>query len=133
MSLNLKYALLPAHAQITSKFRQFVGFRTPCHLLDVDFDNDQKANLGNILTITINENSPAPKVKYSEAKDGKNYELVMVDYERFRRKAEGWVVWHVESTTGADVKAGFDGSSTEIQGKTIYLMSIIMIESYNNI
>jgi len=110
--------MFSGHAEITSKFGQFVGFNTPCHLLDVEFAEDKKANLGNILTITLDENTPAPKVKYSEAKDGKTYELLMVDYDRLRNREEDWVVWHEASVPGTIIKAGFDASAKEIQGKT---------------
>ena len=96
-----------------------MGFKAPCHLLDVEFEEEQKANLGNILTIDINVNSPAPLVKYSEAKENKEYELVMVDYDRMRMKDPDWVVWHVETISGTQIKQGYDGSSSEIQGRLV--------------
>ena len=52
---------------------------------------------------------PAPVVTYSDAKPSKQYELVMVDYDKLRMGKDDWLLWNVEMVPGRQLIEGFSG------------------------
>ena len=92
------------------EFNQFNDFKTPCHKLEVNYENDKEVDLGTIFTPDDVESSPS--VKYSKA-DNKQYELVMVDYDNMKnRNKEDWLLWHIKNIPGDDIKDGKLGGVT---------------------
>ena len=77
----------------------------------VEFENDQDAELGNVLTLEIARpagTTSAPVVRYPKAKESKMYQLIMVDYDKLRMNKGDWLIWNVESISGEVLKTGFN-------------------------
>ena len=114
------------------KLSHFHGFKPPCHILEATFAEDQEVNLGNFPSVALDTDFPAPMIKYPMAKEDGIYEVVMIDYERWKSERENWLIWHVASVTGELLKSGYDGSSSEIRSKTILSMQRINpLETFN--
>ena len=104
---------------VYSKLSHFHGFKPPCHILKAKFGEDQEANLGNFLSsVALDTDLPAPMITYPMAKEDSVYEVVMIDYERWKMQKDNWLIWHAESVTGENLKSGYDEGSTEIRSKS---------------
>ena len=97
---------LSADNSLQAQFKQFRGFKAPCHKLTVSFGEDLSIELGMTLDVeTVNANAPA--VKYAKSKAGTTYELVVVDYDRLRNQEDNdWLKRRLD-IPGAQLKEGF--------------------------
>ena len=88
----------------------------------MEFENDQDAQLGNVLSLEIERPTGftfAPVVRYPKAEQTKNYELVMVDYDKMRMNKEDWLIWNVDDLTGEVIKTGYNVNPDDVKGKGV--------------
>ena len=87
--------------------------------MEVEYGSDNPLSLGaNVINLTVLQSKPT--VKYSKA-GNKQYELVMVDYDKMKiGDEEDWKLWHVKNIPGDDLKNGqLDEGTVETEYKSV--------------
>ena len=87
--------------------------------MEVEYGSDNPLSLGaNVINLTVLQSKPT--VKYSKA-GNKQYELVMVDYDKMKIGDEqDWKLWHIKNIPGDDLKNGqLDEGTVETEYKSV--------------